>query len=100
MNYTLIPHFSIICLLCRLIQKILIRYMKTIKLLTTALVVSLFLSACHSNTSDETTKDEYMSDEETSATTTNNTNAQKGITQKDWGTTDGKQVHLFTLTNA
>src|SRR3954471_10454353 len=74
--------------------------MKNIKLLTAALVVSLFLSACHSNTSDETTKDEYMSDEETSATTTNNTNAQKGITQKDWGTTDGKQVHLFTLTNA
>ena len=73
--------------------------MKTIKLLTTALVVSLFLSACHSNTSDETTKDDYMSNEDTSATTSN-TDAKKGIIQKDWGTTDGKQVHLFTLTNA
>jgi aldose 1-epimerase len=73
--------------------------MKTIKLLTIALIVSLFLSACHSNTSDETTKDEYMGNEETSAEATN-TNAKKGITQKDWGTSDGKQVHLFTLTNA
>src|SRR3954453_23637550 len=92
---TLIPALFNYLLTLPPYTKILIRYMKTIKLLTTALVVSLFLSACHSNTSDETTKDDYMSNEDTSATTTNNINAQKGITQKDWGNTDGKQVHLF-----
>src|SRR3954453_3662366 len=72
--------------------------MKTIKLLTTALVVSLLLSACHSNTSDETTREDEDMDQAT--TTEATTNAQKGITQKDFGTYNGKQVHLFTLTNA
>ncbi len=32
-------------------------------------------------------------------TTTTHTASQEGITQKDWGTADGKTVHLFTLTN-
>src|SRR3954464_14339225 len=99
MTNTLIPsHFDYLLILPTY-SKTLYRYMKTIKLLTTALMVSLLLSACHSNTSDETTKDEYMSNEENEAATSN-TDVKKGITQKDWGTSNGKQVHLFTLTNA
>ena len=78
------------------LYKTFFRYMKTIKLLAAALIVSLFLSACHTNTADETTKDEDM---DQATTTEANTPAQKGITQKVWGNYNGKQVHLFTLTN-
>lgn len=68
--------------------------MKTTKLLATALIVTLLLSACNSNTSNQAADNNNMGD-----TTGANTTAQKGITQKDWGTSDGKPVHLFTLTN-
>jgi len=74
--------------------------MKAIKLLTTALIVSLFLSACHSNTSDETTREDDNMNNEAASTEATTANATKGITQKDWGNANGKPVHLFTLTNA
>lgn len=75
--------------------------MKTVKLLSVAVVSTLFLSACHTNTADETTKDEYyMEEEHHGSESAASHHTGKGITQKDWGKTNGKQVHLFTLTNA
>lgn len=82
--------------------------MKTTKLLAIAGMVFVSLAACHSNTADETidyTEMEYHNNQEEGGHHTGGHNSHEGqnmhegITEKEWGTTNGKAVHLFTLTN-
>lgn len=56
--------------------------MKIFRSLTAAVVLLLLISSCDNNTKNDNVK--------------SNT---KGITQSDWGETDGKKVSLYTLTN-
>lgn len=67
--------------------------MKTNHILCAALSVALLATACNSGTTNTTNEDSN------STATMKDSTVKEGITQADWGTTDGKQVHLFTLTN-
>lgn len=61
--------------------------MKKSTLLSIAITFAIFFTSCNNSTNNQTTTTEKM---ETKA----------GVTKAAWGNTDGKEVFLYTLTNA
>ena len=65
---------------------------KGIQFLLAAPLLAGILTSCGNNSNTN-------SAQHSDSATTETTNLKKGITQADWGETDGKKVYLYTLTN-